>query len=326
MRTLESVEGNTWRGLSPSAEGMGEFFGFTILFSIIIFLEKKIEPKLVDYLLVIICFAALVKTNNAAAIVSVVLFLLIYILIAKLKFNSKKIIGSGVIFLISLIIFLYFQILGTHSYQYLSNTMLFEGVNASIITEDVNKNQFGQTQSDLANYAYILNLPQEDAQLSSSLRLLLESYNSNINVKYLPKLVSILSAISFFTNRSEKWGIFFAKYDPSNIEFLFGYGPQQFTDFYLDHPTLYNFGLFLPHSSIFNLMIFYGIFGLLIIMSYIFIKFKDNLNSPLTNIFIFYFVLNFFKSDSLLYLPNFVFFVFICNFYKFELSPDNDGP
>ena len=44
MRSLESIEGNTWRGIAPSAEGMGEFYAFVILF--IIYSYEKIKSKL----------------------------------------------------------------------------------------------------------------------------------------------------------------------------------------------------------------------------------------------------------------------------------------
>ena len=73
----------------------------------------------------------------------------------------------------------------------------------------------------------------------------------------MPSFISIVNVSSYLINRSEKWGIFFAKYDPF-IEFIFGYGPQQITNYYFDHPTKYNYGLFLPHSSLFNYLIFFG--------------------------------------------------------------------
>ena len=43
MKNLESISGNTWRGLSPTAEGVGEFFGFIILFTILVSHHKKIK-------------------------------------------------------------------------------------------------------------------------------------------------------------------------------------------------------------------------------------------------------------------------------------------
>ena len=125
---------------------------------------------------------------------------------------------------------------------------------------------------------------------------------------------------SYFINRSEKWGIFFAKYNPSVDEFLLGYGPQQITHYYFDHPTKYNYGLFLPHSSIFNYLIFFGFSGLILIISIIFFKFKKEDVNSLTILLVLFFFLNFIKSDSLLYLPNLILLILILNFYKFKDS------
>ena len=90
MRTLNPVEGNTWRGLAPSAEGMGEFFGFVLLFSIIMRFEKKLKFRLFDYFYLLICFAGLLKTNNAAATILFVSFSFLYFLIKKYDFGIKK--------------------------------------------------------------------------------------------------------------------------------------------------------------------------------------------------------------------------------------------
>ena len=53
-------------------------------------------------------------------------------------------------------------------------------------------------------------------------------------------------------NRSEKWGIFFGKYNPSFKTFLIGTGSINLTDYYFGHASKANFGLILPHSSIFS--------------------------------------------------------------------------
>ena len=44
MKVFSSIEGNTWRGFSPSAESIGEFFGFVILFYLIYLIDKKGKP------------------------------------------------------------------------------------------------------------------------------------------------------------------------------------------------------------------------------------------------------------------------------------------
>ena len=54
MSSLESIEGNTWRGIAPSAEGMGEFFGFVILFSLLTNFYFKKKLNYLDFLLLFI--------------------------------------------------------------------------------------------------------------------------------------------------------------------------------------------------------------------------------------------------------------------------------
>ena len=149
---------------------------------------------------------------------------------------------------------------------------------------------------------------------------MIENYTYGYNIKNIPSFVSVVNIGSYFINRSEKWGIFFAKYNPSVDEFLLGSGPQQITNYYFDHPTKYNYGLFLPHSSIFNYLIFFGFLGVLLIITIIFFKFKNEDVNSLTKLLVLFFFLNFIKSDSLLYLPNLILLILILNFHKFKDS------
>ena len=59
-----------------------------------------------------------------------------------------------------------------------------------------------------------------------------------------------------------------AKYNPEFIEFIFGTGPLQLADYYLGHETKFNDGLVLPHSSLLDLLIFFGIFGVSSLLVY----------------------------------------------------------
>ena len=45
INKLSSVDGNTWRGFSASAESIGEFYGFVILFCFLTLYLKKNEIK-----------------------------------------------------------------------------------------------------------------------------------------------------------------------------------------------------------------------------------------------------------------------------------------
>lgn len=311
MRSLQSVEGNTWRGLAPSAEGMGEFYAFVILFSIVYSYEKKLNFSFLEIFLLLFPIIGLARSNNFAAISSLAVIIFIYFLNKKTK--SKKTIPLLLFAIVTVSVLVYTQFFKEFSYNYLSSNILYEGVQASEINYDMSTNQDGESQAQLANYQYILEIPQEKANLSSSLRFLIENYTYGYNIKYIPSINSVINVGSYFINRSEKWGIFFAKYDPSLAEILLGYGPQQFTDYYFEHPTKYNFGLFLPHSTILSYLIFFGLIGMSIILFLIF-KFLFNQKNSLALYFITYFLLNFIKSDSLLYLPNLLLIVLIIHF------------
>jgi len=311
MRSLQSVEGNTWRGLAPSAEGMGEFYAFVILFSIIYSYEKKLNFSFLEIFLLLFPVIGLARSNNFAAISSLAVIIFIYFLNKKTK--SKKTIPLFLFAIVTVSVLIYTQFFREFSYNYLSSNILYEGVQASEINHDMSTNQDGESQAQLANYQYILEIPQEKANLSSSLRFLIENYTYGYNIKYIPSINSVINVGSYFINRSEKWGIFFAKYDPSLSEILLGYGPQQFTDYYFAHPTKYNFGLFLPHSTFLSYLIFFGLIGMSIIL-YLIFKFLLNQQNSLALYFITYFLLNFIKSDSLLYLPNLLLIVLIIHF------------
>jgi hypothetical protein len=201
------------------------------------------------------------------------------------------------------------------SYQYLSSAVIYEGVQATEMSYNFVANQYGQTDQKLGNYRLLLELPNEQTNLSSSLRYVTRNYDNGPNLRGVPSLNSLVNLSAYFVNRAEKWGIFLAKYDPTLVEFLFGYGPQQFNEYYFGHNSKYNFGLFLPHSSLFNYLIFFGLFGVIGISAFVLYKFKNS-QSLIQKYLIVFFILNLIKSDALLYIPNLILFIFVLNIDK----------
>ena len=61
MRTLDVVDGNTWRGFFPSAETIGQFYGLTILFCFIYCLQTRHKLRISS---LIINFAILLIESN----------------------------------------------------------------------------------------------------------------------------------------------------------------------------------------------------------------------------------------------------------------------
>ncbi len=320
MRSIESIEGNTWRGIASSAEGMGEYFAFVILLYFLLFFRKIITFSTLDFILLIINLLGLIRTNNFAAISSMTFLLILFYILNNTK-NSKKILIYFILLCVLISgfgVYMYDEF----SFQYLSNSVIYEGIQASEMNYEFKKNQYGQSDKKLGNYSLILNLPEDSTNMSSSLRFMVENYTNSYNIPYLPSINSSFNTAAYFINRSEKWGIFLAKYNPNLQEFLFGYGPQQLTHYYFDHYTKYNYGLFLPHSSLFNYLIFFGVIGLFIMFLSIFIVFKNKYKSVYFFLILFL-LLNFLKSDALLYIPNYILLLIVCFMGKYpskELS------
>ena len=148
-------------------------------------------------------------------------------------------------------------------------------------------------------------------ETSSSLLYLLDYSDRNFILK---GLFSIFSTTAFLINRSELWGLFFARYNPTFETLLFGTGPFVLSNHYGDInissiriSTGTDLGFLLPHSSLLLLLVFFGLCGLILtltFMIYAIIKSKTkNYNFYIVNIFI---LLNLIKSDSLLYFPSII--------------------
>ena len=310
MRTLESIEGNTWRGIAPSAEGMGEFFSLILLFVFILSISKKIKLNNFEIILILIILLALLRTNNFAAISSFILLGITFWF--YIKFKNIKIILLSYFALFLFFLAIYITNFQQFSFQYLSSAVIYEGVQASEMSYNFAKNQYGLTDQKLGNYRLIIELPNEETNLSTSLRFAIKNYDMSNSSNNIPSLNSLINSTAYFINRAEKWGIFLAKYDPTLIEFFFGYGPYQFSEYYFGHISKYNFGLFLPHSSLLNYLIFFGFFGILLSFIYI-VKFLLNSKFLISKYLLIFLLLNFLKSDSLLYLPNLVFLIVVLN-------------
>ncbi len=318
MKTLDAISGNTWRGISPSAELIGEYFAFVILFTLIIKNYYKIPFKRTEIVLIIINLLGLFRSNNFAAASSLLFFIFIYYL--NLYVKDKRTRNIILFFIIILIVLSYFLFINDYSFQYMSEALIYNGVLNSQIDYEFPVDQFGMTAIERSNYGEIISVPKEDLNLSSSLYAFINNYVNSGNIKNIPSIQSTISAVSLPINRSEKWGIFLSKYNPNLTEFLFGYGPQQISEYYLGHSTKNNTGLVLPHSSFLDCLIFFGLFGLIVIIGLIQHLFSNSKSNIPYRYLLFFMLINILKSDSLLYINSVVLFIFILSFYKFEQS------
>jgi hypothetical protein len=329
MKVFSSIEGNTWRGFSPSAESIGEFFGFVILFYVIYLIDKKGTFKTSDFLLFIPIFYGLYRSNNFAAILSTSL-LFLYILIKNYSsLNFKKRIDSKyvilpVLVIVILISFFFVQ----NDYEYLSTELIYEAtLHQDFFSSDNSyKNYLSVEQKMIErDLKTLLSVDNNYLKASSSYLVLVNIFTQSFNIPLVPNIVSVFSIIAFYINRTEMWGIFIAKYNPDIISGIFGYGPLQMNEYLYEHtvrldvPVYEQSGLFLPHSSLLDFLIFFGLAGVSFLMFLLFKIFKDQVGveSNIKYILVFL-VVNLLKSDSILYLNSFILLLFAYSLTKYR--------
>ena len=313
INSINSVAGNTWRGFSSSAESIGEFYGFVILFLFILTYLKKIKLNTIDFLFIAVCIYGLYKTNNFAAALSLLLISSLIVLNHKIL-NKTLLLRIKILFVILGVVLLFFLI-QTLNYEYVSTELMYEASLHSNLFENLSSysksveitNYFNEGQIDS-----LLNL-ENKGKGSTTLILLSKIYNQSVfDVPIVPNFVSLISLISILINRTEMWGIFIAKYSPNLLEALFGNGPYQLNnylflqDITLDMPEEKLDSLFLPHSSFLDIIVFFGLIGFTFFIIYnlylYLIKHKDSDYKYL----LFFLIINFSKSDSLLYVSSVV--------------------
>ena len=277
-----------WRGLFPSAESIGEFFALGLL---VIFLYKKEKLKKIEYLLIPVSILGLLLSNNKASFV-----LLIFCVVLKLNFEKNfKTQTKILVFIPVIFLLLYFIRIENLFYSLDFSAYKFIGM--------------GQSYS-------------LDSNISSSIQYLSDLSNKNFIIRFL---IVAFGLVAFLINRSELWGIFFARYNPTVSEFFFGSGPFILSNHY-GEIDIFNkrvftgteLGFLLPHSSLLLIQLFFGLTGVIILTVYIVNSLKKiksvNYDLYLIGIFI---SINLIKSDSLLYLPSLLlygmFFVLINN-------------
>ena len=123
MKEFSSIEGNTWRGFSSSAESIGEFYGVVLLILFII-LFNKMDSINFTYLLAIPIVYGLYRSNNFAAFISLLAFILyLFLTNSEIYSQNKKIIKYLLLLLfVVFLIIIYFS----YDYQYASTELIFE--------------------------------------------------------------------------------------------------------------------------------------------------------------------------------------------------------
>lgn len=274
-----------WRGLFPSAETIGEFFALTLLVYGILLVKKKIDFKISNVPLLLILFIGLLSSNNRAAILAMLLCLFLLITRENLNIKNSNFVKYSIIVVLIIVFVL---LIGINNFiypmNYLQDSILSDGIYYSL-----------------------------DNDISTSLNYLIESKQNN-NIVY--SIFGLISIAGFFVNRSELWGIFFARFDPVFQEFIFGSGLYNLGQLYGEIKINPTYSFLLPHSSLLSYLLFIGLLNVVVIVGIVSIKLFRNRNKN-DNIFIylaFFVFLNILKSDSLLYFSSFVNYLFIFYF------------
>ncbi len=318
MSQITSIEGNTWRGISPSAESIGEFYGIVIFLSLVYMIKNKNKNNILITLLLVINLIGLIRANNIAAVLTLFVIVILYLMNLKLDLSFRTVTLVGIV-IIPLLITVGLN-LNNMSYESASRSLILDGLRYSNLYEnELDRNlkveRFFIEEDDLET---IFLYPNNREKISSSFEFIINGYNNN-NIKFLPNYVSILSIFSLLINRSEKWGIFLSKYNPDFSEFLVGTGPLQFNKYFFGHNRNNIEGLVLPHSSLLDILIFFGITGLLTFMFFLLRNLIKNNNFKNPNWYILLFLsINILKSDSLLYIPPLIMFLIFYNQLNFQ--------
>ena len=312
MKELDSIAGNTWRGFSASAESIGEFFAFIILFYVLFYIKKNISLTKADYVLLPIVGYGLLKSNNFAAISSLIIFTTIFIVNKKILNPKYRNLIFGGLFFSSLVLFIFYVV--SFNYQFLSTGLLYEiSLHSNFFTNSDNYINFLNIEKyfNEKDLGTLLLMEDNSSKASSSYLFLVNLFTTKINIPLIPNIVAFISMISIFINRTEMWGIFFAKYSPTIGESLFGSGPLQISEYLYRHPVRLDVppeklqSLFLPHSSIFDVLVFYGLIGLLLMSFFIFRIFYNRKYIEKDAKYLLGFLLiNMVKSDSILYISS----------------------
>jgi len=317
MKNFEVVAGNTWRGFAPSAEFIGEFLAISLIICVYTYKKFPSSFKNIDLILILLCVFSLFKSNNFAAMSSMTL-IIVFILSTKfLKTHLKYLL------IVLTIFFLVSGFLISNDYKSKNHVLVDEALlHSDLFQYSDNYINYLQTKPylDSKDYNSLLLVNNNDERVSSSLLFLVNTYTQSFNLPLVPNFTGLLGYTSLIINRTELWGIAIAKYDPNNIQVLFGYGPQQFLNYFNDHnirldvPDYRLSSLFLPHSSLFNVLLFYGVFGIIIFVFFLLKKiYHRNFNKNIFGVILIFLLINLLKSDSILYLST---FTLLC--YLFE--------
>ena len=282
----------SWRGMSPSSETIGEFFGLCLLINLFSILLKSSLDKY-NYIGIISSGIGLYFSDNRTSILITFVIILFFFARANnqvmdiVKKHSKKIKISFSTFAI-IMIYIFLQ---TDTYTFYSESIL------------------GNSK-----------LYQYDSIFSSYLNLLSFSFEEE---NFLFYVFGFFSVLGYLLNRSEMWGIFFARYNPTALELVVGSGPLTLGQLYGEIKIEDLSSFLLPHSSLLSYIVYFGLLPTLYGLYKLFFVMKNSKSNIMFLSVSIFMILNIIKNDSLNYFPVFVLYVYLLIiFNKFSFATE----
>jgi hypothetical protein len=270
----------SWRGIFPSSETIGEFYGLCLLF-LLFYIFNSSKVTFVNYIGIFTASLGLYFSDNRTTIILIFISTLSYVLVLNrslIKINKLKVVGFFAIIFSFTVIYLAQLNTSAPGYEFMSNSITSK---ALTFQKEYAVSSFNSLISGLES-----------------------SHTASI-------LFGFLSVIGYLLNRSEMWGLFVARYNPTFNELLFGTGPLNFGQLYGEVPVNSPDSLLLPHSSVLSYLVFIG----LIPMTLLLVIFLKDLYKNRTNvqfiIFSIYISINIFKNDSMNYFSPFVMYAIL---------------
>jgi hypothetical protein len=285
----------SWRGFYASAETIGEFYGLCIILIIYSYTRKKLLNS-VEILGLVASFFGIYFSNNRTAMFLAFLFS-IYLIIENKHFKKT---AAGLLTFFGVVIFIY--LVGVDDLTYELDFI------TTRISTNANSYSYGEISSSFTRWI-----------------------NSNYgNQGFLSGLFGFFSFIGYFLNRSQRWGIFFARYNPTYLEAMVGSGPMSLGQVYGETPIVQTETFLLPHSSLLSFLVYFGFIGLISLFILLIYKYLVNkkLITTLGKLILLFILINSFKNDLVNYFAPFsIYYLFtigILNYKNkllFKISP-----
>ena len=262
----------SWRGFYTSAETIGEFYGLCIILILYSYSRKKAINK-IETIGLIASLLGIYFSNNRTSMLIAFLFST-YLLIENKPYKRN---ATLLLSFFGLMLFTYLVGVDDLTYE------------LDFITTRISIN----TNS----YSY-------EGINSSFSRWLNTNYGSG---GFLSGLFGIFSFIGYFLNRSQRWGIFFARYNPTYLESILGSGPLSLGQVYGETPVGKTETFLLPHSSLLSFLVYFGFLGVIVLFLLLIYKYLNNKNSITTlgKMIILFVFINFLKNDLANYFAPF---------------------